>query len=90
MGTRDRSARQVAEVLRPHVARVVIANTHRLAAISESKKKTDRQDARTLAQLLAAVSPRLRTMGFEHLADHRSRVSPPHQPANSTEVPLGA
>jgi len=47
-------ARQVAEILGPHVARVVIANTHRLAAISESKKKTDRNDARTLAQLLAA------------------------------------
>lgn len=47
-------ARQIAEILRPHAARVVIANTHRLAAISESKKKTDRNDARTLAQLLAA------------------------------------
>lgn len=47
-------ARRVAEVLRPHVDRVVIANTHRLAAISASKKKTDRHDARTLAQLLAA------------------------------------
>jgi hypothetical protein len=47
-------ARQVAEILGPHVARVVIANTHRLAAISEAKCKTDRNDARTLAQLLAA------------------------------------
>lgn len=47
-------ARRVAEILRPHVDRVVIANTHRLAAISDSKKKTDRNDARTLAQLLAA------------------------------------
>ncbi len=47
-------ARRVAEILRAHVARVVIANTHRLAAISDSKKKTDRNDARTLAQLLAA------------------------------------
>ena len=47
-------ARRVAEILRPRVGRVVIANTHRLAAISDSKKKTDRNDARTLAQLLAA------------------------------------
>ena len=47
-------AREVARILTPHVNRVVIANTHRLAAISESKKKTDRNDARTLAQLLAA------------------------------------
>jgi len=47
-------ARQVAQILEPHVGRVVIANTHRLAAISDSKHKTDRQDARTLAQLLAA------------------------------------
>jgi len=47
-------ARRVAEILGPHVERVVIANTHRLAAVSDSKKKTDRNDARTLAQLLAA------------------------------------
>lgn len=47
-------ARKVAQILGPHVARVVIANTHRLAAISKAKCKTDRNDARTLAQLLAA------------------------------------
>lgn len=47
-------AGRVAEILRPHVGRVVVANTHRLAAISQSKKKTDRSDARMLAQLLAA------------------------------------
>jgi transposase len=47
-------ARRIAELLSPHVTRVVIANTHRLAAISEAKCKTDRNDARTLAQLLAA------------------------------------
>ena len=33
---------------------MVVANTHRLAAISDSKKKTDREDAKMLAQLLAA------------------------------------
>lgn len=47
-------AGRVAEVIRPHVARVIIANTHRLAAISQSKKKTDREAAKILAQLLAA------------------------------------
>ena len=47
-------AREVAQILAPRVGRVVVANTHRLAAISESKRKTDRHDARTLAQLLAA------------------------------------
>ncbi len=47
-------AGRVAGVIRPHVARVIVANTHRLAAISQSKKKTDREDAKILAQLLAA------------------------------------
>jgi transposase len=36
------------------VAEVVIVNTRQLAAISDAKQKTDRRDARTLAQLLAA------------------------------------
>lgn len=47
-------AGRVAAVIGPHVAKVIVANTHRLAAISRSKKKTDREDAKTLAQLLAA------------------------------------
>lgn len=47
-------AGRVAAIIEPHVARVVVANTHRLAAISQSKKKTDREDAKILAQLLAA------------------------------------
>lgn len=47
-------AGRVAAIFRPHVAGVVVANTHRLAAISRSKKKTDREDAKLLAQLLAA------------------------------------
>lgn len=48
------NALAIARMLRPHVKAVVIVNTRRLAAISESKQKTDRHDARLLAQLLAA------------------------------------
>jgi transposase len=44
----------IARILEPHVARVVIANTRKLSAIAESKVKTDKLDARTLCELLAA------------------------------------
>jgi transposase len=47
-------ALQIARVLEPHVGRVVIANTRKLRAIAEAKVKTDRVDARTLCELLAA------------------------------------
>jgi transposase len=47
-------AAAIAAILRPHVARVVVANTKKLRAISEAKAKTDRLDARRLAELLAA------------------------------------
>jgi hypothetical protein len=40
-------AAKVATLIEPHVARVVIANTRKLAAISRAKVKTDRLDART-------------------------------------------
>jgi len=46
-------ASAVAEILRPHVARVVVANPQAVRAIAWSKVKTDRVDARTLAKLLA-------------------------------------
>src|ERR1035441_10612989 len=48
------NALAIARIIRPHVARVVIVNTRRLKAIADAKLKTDRQDAKTLAQLLAA------------------------------------
>jgi transposase len=48
------NALAIARIIRPHVSEVVIVNTRRLAAIANSKQKTDRHDARTLAQLLAA------------------------------------
>jgi transposase len=47
-------ALRIARVLEPHVGRVVIANTRRVRAIAEAKVKTDRVDARTLCELLAA------------------------------------
>ena len=48
------NALAIARIIRPHVSEVVIVNTRRLAAIADAKKKTDRQDAQTLAQMLAA------------------------------------
>src|SRR2546430_11890550 len=47
-------AQAIAEILEPHVGRVVIANTRKLSAIAESKVKTDKLDAKTLCELLAA------------------------------------
>ena len=47
-------ANAVARILVPHVGRVVIANPLRLRAIAEAKVKTDKLDARTLCELLAA------------------------------------
>jgi transposase len=47
-------AEAIARILRPHVARVVVVNTKKLKAISEAKAKTDRLDARRLAELLAS------------------------------------
>jgi transposase len=47
-------AHAIAQILQPHVARVVIANTRKLCAIAESKVKTDKVDAKTLCELLGA------------------------------------
>jgi transposase len=47
-------AQAIARVIEPHVARVVIANTRKVRAIAESKVKTDKVDAKTLCELLAA------------------------------------
>ena len=61
LGTGDRvalessaNAAAIAALIRPHAARVVIANSRRLAQISRARAKTDRLDARTLAKLLRA------------------------------------
>jgi transposase len=45
---------EIARVLRPHVARVVVVNAAEVRAISHAKVKSDRFDARTLARLLDA------------------------------------
>ena len=47
-------ALRIKRLLEPHVGRVVIANTRKLRAIAEAKVKTDKVDARTLCELLAA------------------------------------
>jgi transposase len=47
-------AHAIARIIEPHVAGVLIANTRKLRAIAESKVKTDKVDAKTLCELLAA------------------------------------
>ncbi|HYU61695.1 MAG TPA: IS110 family transposase [Solirubrobacterales bacterium] len=47
-------AMEVARIIEPHVARVVVANAAEVRAISHARVKSDRCDARTLARLLAA------------------------------------
>jgi transposase len=44
----------IKRILEPHVGRVVVANTRKVRAIAESKVKTDKVDAQTLCELLAA------------------------------------
>lgn len=43
----------IADLIRPHVGAVLVANTRRLPQISKAKAKTDRLDARMLARLAA-------------------------------------
>ena len=45
---------QIADLLRPHVGRVVVSNPMKTKAIAAAKVKTDKVDAAVLAQLLAA------------------------------------
>jgi transposase len=47
-------AMEIARIISPHVARVVVANAQDVRAISHARVKSDRFDARTLAELLAA------------------------------------
>lgn len=47
-------AMEIARIVEPHVARVVVANAQEVRAISHARVKSDRFDARTLADLLAA------------------------------------
>jgi transposase len=47
-------AMEIARIIEPHVARVVVANAQDVRAISHARVKSDRFDARTLARLLDA------------------------------------
>jgi transposase len=63
------NALAIANILRGHVADVVLANPMQVRAISHAKVKNDRVDARTLAELLAAdLLPQV------WVADERTRV----------------
>ena len=77
----------IATMLRPLVRRVVVSNTRKTRAIAEAKVKTDKVDARILAQLLAAdflpetwvADERTRTlrrlvMRRTHLVKQRTRL----------------
>jgi hypothetical protein len=46
-------AMEIARIIGPHVGRVVVANSQEVRAISHARVKSDRFDARTLADLLA-------------------------------------
>jgi transposase len=48
------NALAIARLIEPHVAEVVLANARQLKAISHARVKTDKVDARVLADLLAA------------------------------------
>jgi transposase len=73
-------AAKIAALIEPHVARVVVANTRKLAAISQAKAKTDRLDARTLARLLASGyleevwAPDDRARALRRLTSRRARL----------------
>jgi transposase len=73
-------AAAIAALIEPHVARVVVANTRKLAAISQAKAKTDRLDARTLARLLASGyleevwAPDEQTRALRRLTSRRARL----------------
>jgi transposase len=47
-------AMEIARIIESHVARVVVANAQDVRAISHARVKSDRFDARTLAELLSA------------------------------------
>jgi transposase len=74
------NATAVAVLLEPHVAKVVISNPVKTRAIAEAKVKTDKVDARILAQLLAADFlpgtwlPDGRTRMLRRLSAHRAQL----------------
>jgi transposase len=69
------NALAITRILEPHVGRVVIANARALRALSSLKAKTDRLDARTLAELLAAGLLPAVWAGDEETRALRRRIS---------------
>ena len=73
-------AAKIANLIEPRVGRVVVANTRKLAAISQAKAKTDRLDASTLARLLASGYleqvwvPDEQTRALRRLTSRRARL----------------
>jgi transposase len=71
---------RIVSVLEDHELRVVVANTRKLKAISDTKAKTDRLDARTLARLGMARmldpvwTPDERTRTLRRLTNRRERL----------------
>ena len=73
------NAAEIARILTPHVAQVVVVNPHD-TTISHARAKTDRLDARTLAKLLAAGAldgvwmPDERTRAMRRRLSRRSQL----------------
>ena len=73
------NAAEIARILEPHVAQVVVVNPHD-TTISHARAKTDRLDARTLAKLLAAGAldgvwmPDERTRAMRRRLSRRSQL----------------
>ncbi len=73
-------ADRIVSVLEHHGIQVVVANTRKLRSITEAKAKTDRLDARALAQLLASGlleevwTPNERTRALRRLTNRRERL----------------
>jgi transposase len=69
------NALAIAHIIAPHVGEVVLAHAKHLRAISHAKVKTERYDARTLAELLAAdLIPKV-WIGDERTRVMRRRIS---------------
>jgi transposase len=63
------NALAIARILEPHVAEVVLAHAQQVRAISHARVKTDKVDAKVLADLLAAgLIPKVR------IGDERTRM----------------
>ncbi len=69
------NALAIARILEPYVAKVVLANPKKVRMIAEAKVKTDKVDARVLAELLAAGYVPEVWIGDEATRALRRRVS---------------